>query len=325
MRYKQLTLQERYQIKCLQKIGFSISFIAKRLNRHKSTISREVRRNTGLRGYRAKQAHQIAVMRRISHIKVRISYGLWQEVRRLISEGWSPEQISGRIKGEQGESISVEWIYHYIYKDKARGGELYKHLRCKKERRKRYGSYSRRGKIANKISIDERPAIVEERGRATDWEGDTMVGKRHKGAVLTLVNRKSLFTLIAPLGKRSAENTATKIINMLKQYQPNVDSITVDNGLEFAYHESISKELKTRVYFARPNSPWQRGLNENTNGLIRQYLPKSRELIDITKEETRDIMLRLNNRPRKRLEFKTPYEVFYNNNYKLTNSVALTS
>ena len=190
---------------------------------------------------------------------------------------------------------------------------MYKHLRCKKERRKRYGSYSRRGKIANKVSIDERPAIVEERGRATDWEGDTMVGKRHKGAVLTLVNRKS------------AENTATKIINMLKQYQPNVDSITVDNGLEFAYHESISKELKTRVYFARPNSPWQRGLNENTNGLIRQYLPKSRELIDITKEETRDIMLRLNNRPRKRLEFKTPYELFYNKNYKLTNSVALTS
>ncbi len=122
MRYKQLTLQETYQIKCLQKIGFSISFIANRLNRHKSTISREVRRNKGLRGYRAKQAHQIAVLRRISHIKVRISYGLWQEVRRLISEEWSPEQISGRIKAEQGECISVEWIYQYIYKDKARGG-----------------------------------------------------------------------------------------------------------------------------------------------------------------------------------------------------------
>jgi len=135
----------------------------------------------------------------------------------------------------------------------------------------------------------------------------------------------SLILLGSYWGAVYAENTATKIINMLKRYQPNVDSITVDNGLEFAYHESISKELKTRVYFARPNSPWQRGLNENTNGLIRQYLPKSRELIDITKEETRDIMLRLNNRPRKRLEFKTPYELFYNKNYKLTSSVALTS
>jgi len=172
------------------------------LGRHKSTISREISRNQGMRGYRPQQAHHLALKRRKAKIRPRFSGSIWVKVGLLIQMDWSPEQISGRLNTEEGIRISHEHIYQYIYADKASGGKLYCHLRCKKKRRKRYGSYDRRGVIPNRVSIDDRPAVVAKRSRIGDWEGDTMIGKNHKGALVTIVERKSSYTVIDAVARR---------------------------------------------------------------------------------------------------------------------------
>lgn len=201
--YTQLTREERYQIYILKKDNYSQTEISDLLGRDKSTISRELSRNRGLKGYRPKQAHHLAVARRISKARSRLDREVWQQVEALVRQEWSPEQIVGRLEMEQGVSISHEWIYQYIYADKRSGGDLYRYLRCQKKRRKRYGSYDRRGIIPNQVSIDERPAIVATRGRLGDWEGDTVIGKRHQGALVTLVERKSLYTVMQAVSSDS--------------------------------------------------------------------------------------------------------------------------
>jgi len=310
MHYTQLTETQRYQIYALNKAKMTQSKMAHILGVHKSTISREIRRNSGLRGYRPKQAHAFALERKNNQLKYRIENTTWETITALIKQEWSPEQISGWLKSEKQTSVSPEWIYQYIYTDKHSGGQLYKHLRCQKQRRKRYGSNSRRGIIPNQTSIEQRPAIVEKRQRIGDWELDTVIGQNHKQALVTLVERKSRFTLIAKVIRKTADNVSDAIIHLLSPYPNKIKTLTADNGREFAKHETIAQQLKTRFFFAHPYASWERGLNENTNGLIRQYFPKKTDFTMITKEKVQFVMERLNNRPRKCLGFKTPNQIF---------------
>jgi IS30 family transposase len=318
MSYHQLTQEQRYQIYALKKTGHSRTEIAEVIGVHKSTVSRELRRNQGGRGYRAQQAQQMAQNRR-AKARPRICAKTWAVVEKLLRQEWSPEQISGRLKKEQKIGISHEWIYQHVLADKNAGGNLYKHLRCQKQRRKRYGTYNRRGKLLNCRSIEERPAIVNHRKRLGDWEVDTVFGKDHKQALVTLTERKSRFTLLGKVSQRTAQAVQDQICRLLLPVQDKVHTLTSDHGKEFAYHERIAQLLQLKYYFAHPYAAWERGANENTNGLLRQYFPKKCDLQQVTRKDTNLAMSRLNFRPRKSLRFRTPFEVFYH------SSVALTS
>ena len=309
MSYTQLTREQRYQIKALLDTGHSRTEIAQQLEVNKSTVSREVRRNRGRRGYRPKQAHEMALKRRKEKAQTKIGSETWGLVEAKLLEDWSPEQISGRLKTE-GIAISHEHIYQYIYADKRAGGTLWTHLRCQKKRRKRYGKRDRRGKIPNRKSIEERPEIVEQRTRFGDWEVDLILGRDQQGAVITLTERKSRFTVLRSVSSKQSDLVAHAVIALLKWIAP-LESITADNGKEFAAHLEISQALSVDFYFAHPYASWERGTNENTNGLIRQYLPKNRSLKNVSFQEEIMIMDRINLRPRKCLDFRSPFEVFF--------------
>ena len=325
--YSQLTLEQRYGIysllihRILRKTEHNQSEIAAIIGVHKSTISRELMRNRGRRGYRYKQANALAEQRRQAKPRTRIDGSTWVFIKELICNEWSPEQISGWMKQNMKISISHEWIYQYILKDKQAGGSLHLHLRCKKKRKKRYGSNDRRGNLINRVSIDQRPAIVDDRSRVGDWEADTIIGKAHKQAIVSLTERKSGLDLIYKVDRRTKEKTEKAMRRLLGSISDQVLTITSDNGKEFANHEKIAKGLKCDFYFAHAYSSWERGTNENTNGLIRQYFPKNRDFRTITDEELIHAMRRLNNRPRKRLGYKTPNEIFFGE----AHTVALTT
>lgn len=322
--YTQLAQDERYQIRGLLKAGYNLSEIAEETGRHRSTISREIGRNSGQKGYRPAQAHRFAQERRQAAVSSRISVEDWEHVERLIRFDLSPEQASPRLYQEQGIKISPEWIYQYIYADKAAGGELHTHLRGQKPYRKRYASgQDRRGQLKDRVSIDERPAVVDQRKRLGDWEGDTIIGGGRRGALVSLVERKSSFTLIGKIARKTAEQTRDAATGLLEPIKELVHTLTLDNGKEFAYHDEIAKSLEADIYFAHPYSSWERGSNENTNGLIRQYFPKKHDFTTITDEEIAEAEHRLNHRPRKKLGFKTPYEVVFKTSTLLT--VALQS
>ena len=320
--YTQLTQEQRYQIYAMNKAGFIQPEIAKEVGVHKSTISRELRRNRGLRGYRPQQAHQLALSRR-DKARTRIQESHWEEVDRLLRNYWSPEQIAWRLYDEQEYRISHEWIYQHIYQDKRIGGDLYRYLRCQKQRKKRYGKNDRRGKIANQTMIDERPDEVEARSRIGDWEGDTVIGKGHKGALVSLVERTSRYTVLGHAESKTKDKVADEVLRCLDQYRDRCLTITYDNGREFTDHERMAKELDVNIYFAHPYSSWERGTNENTNGLIRQFFPKNTSLLNVSRQELQSAMDRLNHRPRKSLNWRTPHEVFSNSIQTLT--VALKS
>jgi IS30 family transposase len=309
--YKQLTYEQRYQIYVLLKAGHNQSEIAHFIRVHKSTISREMKRNRGQRGYRPKQAHEFALSRR-KKVRHRIPERTWEWIELLIRQEWSPEQVSGWLRETSGISISHEWIYQYLLKDKQAGGDLHHHLRCQKKRRKRYGSYDRRGKLKNRVSIDERPAIVDTRQRLGDWEVDTIIGKGHRHAIVSLADRKSRLALLKKVDRKTAEAVADAVIELLQPHVERTHTITADNGKEFADHERMAKDLQAEVFFAHAYSSWERATNENTNGLIRQYFPKKRSFASIDQREIDFVMERLNNRPRKCLGFKTPNQVFFN-------------
>jgi len=319
--YSQLTLEQRYGIYTLLKIGLTQSKIAEEIGIHKSTISRELKRNRGGRGYRPKQAEAFAKERHQAKVRPRIDGSTWAYIEQLLYKEWSPEQISGWMKKNMAVTVSHEWIYQYVLKDKLAGGSLYLHLRCKKKRKKRYGSNDRRGNLKNRISIDERPAVVDTRNRLGDWEADTIIGKAHKQAIVSMTERKSGLALIYKVDRRTKGNTEKAMKRLLSPVSDQVYTITSDNGKEFANHEQIAKRLKCDFYFAHPYSSYERGTNENTNGLIRQYFPKNRDFRTITDKEIIHAMKRLNNRPRKRLGYKTPNEVFFG----LGITVALTT
>ncbi len=310
MNYTQLTQEQRYQIYSLKKIAHSQTEIAACIGVNKSTINRELRRNHGRRGYRPKQAHRLAQNRHKEKPKViKMTIELCSQLSTLIQEQWAPEQIQGRMKLKGYETVCTATIYSFIKYDKASGGDLYKNLRHKTYK-KRSPSTDNRGKIRNTISIDERPEIVDEKSRLGDWEADTVIGKGHKGVLVTLTERYSKLNLIAHVKSKHAEPVTRAIINLLEPYKEELQTITFDNGKEFAYHETIKEELQVDTYFAHPYSSWERGLNENHNGLIRQYLPKREPLDKVTRDQVIEIQNKLNHRPRKLLGFKTPIEVY---------------
>ena len=315
MDYKHLTEEERYQIDDLRREGFKQDFIANVLKRSPSTISRELSRNQGERGWRPRQAQIKAIERlsiRGSNNARKVSEAAWDYAEKhLIEDQWSPQQIAGRAKLEGLPTISHETIYQHILEDKHAGGNLYTHLRCKKKRKKRYGSArSTRGSIPNRVDIDKRPAIVESRRRIGDWEGDTIIGSHTRGAVIaSMVERKSRYTILV----KSKNKTTTAVINSINQCMlPIADlvhTITLDNGKEFSMHEELASMLHADIYFAKPYHSWERGLNENTNGLVRQYFPKKIPFDNITEYDLQNVVTKLNHRPRKCLGYQTPLEI----------------
>jgi len=312
MSYTQLTREQRYQIYALMKAGHDQTLIAQIVGCHKSTISRELSRNRGGRGYRPKQAHELSVARHLAAYRPRITAETWARVEALVHQQWRPEQISGRLRLEGRPSVSHERIYQHIYSDKRLGGMLHRGLRCRKVRRKRYGTHSRRGQIPNRVSIEARPSVVAQRRRVGDWEADTIIGAGRPCAILSLVERKSKLVRLCKIRVKTAKEVARASLALLGPLSAKVHTITSDNGPEFAAHERIASALSAKFYFAHPYCSWERGTNENTNGLVRQYFPKKTDFSKITDRQVEKVMERLNNRPRKTLGYKTPNEVFFN-------------
>jgi IS30 family transposase len=312
MSYQHLSLAERYYIEIELKMKIPINQIAKAMGRSQSTLSREINRNTGKKGYRHKQANNLARNRHITKYKaIKLTDGLKYLINVCLQYEWSPEQIVGRFVDEGLISLHYETVYQYILADKANGGLLYKHLRHQgKTYRKRYGSAHNRSGIPNRVDIDHRPAEANNRERIGDWEADTIIGKNHKGAIVTLDDRKSKLRLAAPLPGKKAKYVKEAMIALFSPIKKFVKTVTFDNGKEFTLHEKIALELGCKTYFAKPYHSWERGQNENANGLLRQYFPKSMELVDVSMKQVVVAVDKLNNRPRKCLKFKTPYEVF---------------
>lgn len=237
-------------------------------------------------------------------------------LEKYIKQDWSPEQICGRLKrSEQPEKINLhhETIYQYILKDKRAGGDLYTHLRHRnKTYRKRYGSAHNRSKngIPDRVDIDQRPGVANNRERFGDWEGDTIIGKNHKGAIVTLDERISKLRLALPTGSKKADGVTNATVQLLTPIKDFILTLTLDNGKEFAYHKKVSKSVGCDAYFAKPYHSWERGQNENSNGLLRQYFPKSMELVDVTTKQVLEAVHKMNSRPKKCLDYQTPYEVF---------------
>jgi transposase, IS30 family len=315
MSHKPLSQDERYQIQALVCSGMMPAQIAKQLQRHRTTIERELARGLESDGqpYEAAIAQASADQRAIfSRNARRISAPQHLLINSYLRLGLSPEQVSCRLRAELSASACCESIYQHIYRDKAAGGDLVSYLRCQKVRRKRYGSgHERRGQLKNRVGIEHRPALVELRQRLGDWEGDTVIGHGHCGVLVTLVDRMSRFTLMRCLPNRESERVSAAIIDMLRPHKLQCHTLTFDNGKEFADHQFFGSYLGADVYFARPYHSWERGTNENTNGLIRQYFPKHMSLLGISEQEVGDAAERLNHRPRKCLNWRTPYEVFY--------------
>ena len=317
-KYKHVSKEQRYQISVLLKTGHKVSFISEQLNLHRSTVYREIKRNSKPRGsYDANYANWCAEIRKERFAKNRkLNQAMISFIRdKLENEQWSPEQITGYSKMNNIPMVSHERIYQFIYEDRAQGGSLYKHLRTgNKKYKKRYGKHkNRREIIKNKVSINQRPEIINKKGRFGDWEIDTIIGKNHKGVIVTAVERKSNFLLLRKLKSKNAKELAKQTIRMLAPYKDLVHSITSDNGSEFAEHEYIAKKLNASFYFADPYSSWQRGLNEYSNKLIRQYIPKNSDFNNFSDNYIFEINSKLNNRPRKLLNFSNPMEIFFNN------------
>jgi transposase, IS30 family len=313
MPYKQLTLCKRYEIQAYMQAGISNNKIVTLLGVHRSTFYHELKRNRNSNGYNSEDAQAKSDIRRKRARKhVHFTESVKEQVESLLKIDLSPEQISGYLAKDHQINISHETIYQHVLSDKRSGGDLHTHLRwSEKKRRKRYGASDRRGQIEGRVSIEERPLIVDTKERIGDWEADTVIGKGYQGVLVTAVERKSKYTVIHYSPSKRADRVTRALIDMLKPYQDSVLTITVDNGKEFSLHKQISKELKADVYFAHPYRAWERGLNENTIGLIRQYFPKKTNFKRIRKEQINFVESRLNRRPRKALDFRAPFECFY--------------
>lgn len=313
MTYTHLTQSERYQICVLKRQGLSLARIAAELLRSPSTISRELKRNAAALAYKPVLAHAQARTRQTQRRNAfEFSTQQWAHVHAYLRLNLSPQQCSGRLLLEHALQISHECIYQHVYQDKAQGGNLVRLLRCQKLRKKRYASgHERRGTLKRRVSIEQRPQVVDQRSRIGDWEGDTVIGKGHQGVLVTLVERKSRYTLAARLDSRHSTKVTQAVIGLLGPHKVQCKTLTFDNGKEFAEHEFIAKCLNANVYFAHPYCSWERGLNENHNGLLRQFFPKSTNLLKVTDDEVNEAVYRLNHRPRKCLGYLTPHEVFY--------------
>ncbi len=318
MKYQQLTLEERVLISHLLKQGFNLSEVARQIGRHRSTICRELARNTchGYdHSYRHSRAHRKTIARRRrSRRNLHYTERDFAIVRKLLREDLSPEQVVGHIRrfNLMKRHISHETIYQYIWRDKKIGGQLWRLLRqSSKRRRKRYNAYDSRGRLAGKRNISERPKIVETRRTRDHAEIDTVMGTGSKDCIVTIVERKSGYVLIGKLKDRTTRSLNKRCIKLLKREPAKFKTITADNGTEFHQYPEIEKATNTCFYFANPHHSWERGTNENTNGLIRQYLPKGTSMKVLTQQQCDRIAQKLNQRPRKRHNFKTPEEILY--------------
>lgn len=314
----QLDIVERALIYEHRKLGKSFRWIARALNRAPSTITREFKRNQiGPHGYETVRAQEQRDKRAKKSREVNkfADKQVLNYVLRKLKYGLSPVQISGLMKREKkselydGQLVSHEGIYLFIYRDKASGGTLYKHLRRKRKKRKSRLNFKQKEIIKNRRSIKERPKIVEEKSRFGDLEVDLIVGANHKGAILTLVDRYSKFTWAKYIENKSKDETEKAFKDLLKKFIGRIHTITSDNGKEFACHEVIAEWIKADFFFADPYSSWQRGLNEHTNGLIREYFPKKTIFNSETMKDLDVVVERINNRPREVLGFKTPKEL----------------
>ncbi len=307
--YRRVTQEDRVRIKDALDAGLAKSSVADKLGFHKSTISREIRRNRGLRGYKPKQAQAMAELRQEHRSWLRKWGGhIAKRVRKLLKKKWSPEQISERLKLEGHASVSHERIYQYINEDKAAGGLLWKNLRYShKRRRRRFPSDDRRGQIQNAVSIEKRQAGVESRRRVGHWERDTMVGGERTTGVLVCVERKSRAVKLRKLHRKTAARTAAATVSLLKGLP--CKSITNDRGQEFQAHEQVADKLWVKIYFCHPYTSSERGTNENRIGVLRQYLPKRSKLAGISNARIKRIETEINNRPMKCLDWRTPLEV----------------
>lgn len=312
--YSHVTRDERCQIYALKSKGLSQNSIAAQLNRPSSTIGREIKRNSADNEYQISQADKSSISRRslASQEPKKMDSELINNIEEKLKHEWSPEQISGRFKKE-GILISCESIYRHVRADRVTGGKLYKNLRHggKAYKKRIAGKKAGRGCIPNRVDISERPEIIETKSRIGDWEGDTVISTGSKTALLTYVDRHSKFTLLKKLGRKLTESVRKSTIQLMAPLPHKVHSLTFDNGMEFASHQKIAKELDTECFFATPYHSWERGLNEHTNGLVRQFLPKNFDFKDTTDEEIQNIQDKLNHRPRKALNYKTPFEVFF--------------
>ncbi len=312
MSYKHLSSAERYYIEIELKKKVSHNQIAEATGRSQSTVSREIRRNTGLRGYRSRQADRLARQRHAVKPKaIKMTGEMKYIIGVCLKKDWSPEQVAGRLRSGGLISLHHETIYQYVLKDKSEGGDLNKHLRHQgRTYRKRYGSAHNRTGIPNRRDIDQRPAVSNRRKRVGDREADTIIGKNHKGAIVTVDERKTKLRLAAPLPGKKAKDVKEAMIPLFSPIKQFVKTITFDNGKEFTLHEKIACEIECETYFAKPYHSWERGQNENANGLLRQYFPKKKELAGVTVRQVVSAVDKLNSRPRKCLKFQTPYEVF---------------
>ena len=311
MAYTQINLNERYRIATMLEMGRSVDVMATTLKRSPTTIRAELRRGKHVHheAYCAHTAHRLAQQRKANNAK-RLDDEVWSQVRRHLDDQWSPEQAAGRMRDAAEGKVSHQSIYNWIARDKRAGGRLYRQLRCGKKPYRRRHTKETRGKIPNRRDITQRPEIVDKRERIGDWEMDLVVGAEHKGMLITINERVSGLSLQKWIPAKTAERVAIGVIQLLSPFKAFVHTITADNGLEFAQHEFIASALQADVYFAKPYASWQRGSNENLNGLIREYFPKGQKLDQVKDYEVYHCMKQLNNRPRKRHGYKTPIEVF---------------
>jgi IS30 family transposase len=312
--YSQITQEERYAIAAMRRQRYSIRAMARELRRAPSTISREIRRNLKPDGgYRALVAGERTRARRSRcRRKPRFRSEDFRVVERYLALQWSPEQISGFLRAERLLSISHETIYVRIWEDKRSGGDLWRNLRqAGKKRRKRYGSYDSRGRLAGKRHISERPAAAEARSEVGHWEIDTIHGTdQGRHTVLTLVDRKTGFVVLGKLERHTAAEATRVCVELIGRHAGRFATITADNGTEFHSYRDVEDATGVLFYFATPHHSWERGTNENTNGLLRQYLPKRVSMAHVTQADCDAVAARLNSRPRKRLGYKTPEESY---------------
>ena len=313
MSYRQLTQEQRYQIWACLRMRMKRSEIAREIGVHRSTITRELGRNeSGRWKYNPSRAIRMTRERHERKKKYGIDEVTWAMVEKLLRLEWSPEQISKRLEVEGLSTVSHETIYRHIYSDREKGGDLYVYLRRRHTYRRRINKYCSRKGWSSRRPISERPPVVETRSRIGDWEADTIIGREKKGGIISLVERRSRYCLLKKVTTKSAQTVAEAICSSLLPVKDKVLTITSDNGIEFMRHQTIANTLDADFFFADPYSSWQRGTNENTNGLVRQYFPKKTAFDSISDADIHFVVHRLNNRPRKVLGFRTPNEVFYN-------------
>jgi IS30 family transposase len=314
MKYRHIDDEERELIAHMKLNGKSQRAMARKLGRSPSTISRELARNRYPTDGSYKVLHAGSMARgRRRRARQGSRYGQlqWLRVEALLRQHFSPEQVSGWLRRHGEFRISYETIYRYIWKDRKHGGDLFTCLRgARKQRRKRYGKYDSRGRLAGKAMIEERPKEADERSEIGHWEVDTVHGK-NRASIATIVDRKTGYVMIGQLDARTVEATNKRLHHMISKHRDQFMTITSDNGCEFHGYRDLEDRLGVKFYFAHPYHSWERGTNENTNGLIRQYLPKGTSMDHLTQAKCNAIATKLNNRPRKRLGFRTPADLFH--------------